>query len=79
MQEGGSGAVFDVVSTSVLFLYLQGDDYCEFTFEWVTGKELEIKTALLVLISVIIMLIIPLVSSFTAPHLPSILSSSFFV
>eukprot|EP00026_Physarum_polycephalum_P017286 Phypoly_transcript_18462.p1 GENE.Phypoly_transcript_18462~~Phypoly_transcript_18462.p1 ORF type:complete len:238 (+),score=28.86 Phypoly_transcript_18462:15-728(+) len=58
----GNPPTFAIAHTDSLFLYLQGDEeFCSFTFEWTTGKDVELKTAPLVLISVIIMLIIPLI------------------
>jgi hypothetical protein len=59
----GNPPNFAVVKTDALFLYLQGyEETCSFVFEWETGDEVELKTALVVLISVIISLVIPLVS-----------------
>jgi len=58
----GDPPTYDVINTDSLFLYLQGDeDTCSFTFEFETGNAVELKTAVVLLISVIIMLIIPLI------------------
>lgn len=50
-----------VINTAVLFLYLKGESMCEFSFTFESGEKTELKTAIVVLISVVIMLAIPFI------------------